>query len=237
MSRIAKRACWSTMASSSVSMTTWLRALSSVPISGTPTTPSHSLITGVATLSSWSCCRSMSACPSDSAVSSTTSRSVPISTVSAVVHSRTCSAAVSGNSSTRKSATGGRRASTSADTWAMVIPARERAAAMRANCSRTTANPVASVSYTRSDSATWANASITVRAASTASSRERVNTLRNSGSSAQRWAIRSRWRYRKSPTTCADEPRRTAASCSGTCSHLIRVVRSRDPRWPKSGRR
>lgn len=40
-------------------MTTWVRAESRVPTSGTATTPSQSLTTGVDSSSSWSACEEM----------------------------------------------------------------------------------------------------------------------------------------------------------------------------------
>ena len=57
MSMIAIVESVSTMRSSRLSMTTWVRALSSVPISGTATTPSHSFTTGVESSMSSSCWR------------------------------------------------------------------------------------------------------------------------------------------------------------------------------------
>ena len=45
------------MACSSFSITTWVRALSSVPISGSATIPSHSVTTGVESSSISSCWR------------------------------------------------------------------------------------------------------------------------------------------------------------------------------------
>ena len=54
MSMIACSAPVSTRVCSSFSITTWVRAESSVPTSGTATTPSHSLTTGVDSSSSCS---------------------------------------------------------------------------------------------------------------------------------------------------------------------------------------
>ena len=59
MSRMATSAPVSTMRWSSVSMTTWVRALSSVPIIGKASTPSHSFTTGVESSSMSSCWRRM----------------------------------------------------------------------------------------------------------------------------------------------------------------------------------
>ena len=59
MSMIAISEPVSTMRCSSVSITTCVRALSSVPIIGTASTPSHSLTTGVDSSSSSSCWRLM----------------------------------------------------------------------------------------------------------------------------------------------------------------------------------
>ncbi len=88
-----------------------------MPISGTATMPSHSLMTGVATSSSCSRWRSMSAWPSLSAVCMTTTRRVPISTLSVVTQARTCSAvASSGRSDTSRFSTGGRSAASSLET-------------------------------------------------------------------------------------------------------------------------
>ena len=61
MSRIAYGEPVSTSACSSRSITTWERAESSVPISGTATTPSHSLTTGVDSSSNCSDCSATSA--------------------------------------------------------------------------------------------------------------------------------------------------------------------------------
>ncbi|CAM5648519.1 hypothetical protein SPURM210S_01948 [Streptomyces purpurascens] len=82
---------------------------------------------------------------------------------------------------------GGRRAASSLDTWVLDSPARERAAPIRASCSRTPLNPAESGSSTWSESATWASASTTALPASTASSRETVKTsVRNRGWSPDR---------------------------------------------------
>ncbi len=55
MSMMAMSASWSTMAWSRFSITTWVRAESSVPISGSARMPSHSWTTGVDS-SAISCC-------------------------------------------------------------------------------------------------------------------------------------------------------------------------------------
>ncbi len=59
MSMIATREFVATIACSSVSITTCVRALSSVPISGRATMPSHSVTTGVDSSSMSSCCRTI----------------------------------------------------------------------------------------------------------------------------------------------------------------------------------
>ncbi len=59
MSMIAIVESVSTMRSSRLSITTWVRALSSVPINGSATTPSHSFTTGVDSSMSSSCWRRM----------------------------------------------------------------------------------------------------------------------------------------------------------------------------------
>ena len=59
MSMIASGAPVSTMRWSRLSMTTWVRALSSVPISGRARMPSQSSTTGVDSSSSSCCCRAM----------------------------------------------------------------------------------------------------------------------------------------------------------------------------------
>ena len=59
MSMIAIVESVSTMRSSRLSITTWVRALSSVPISGSATTPSQSFTTGVESSMSSSCWRRM----------------------------------------------------------------------------------------------------------------------------------------------------------------------------------
>jgi len=59
MSMMATVASLCTMDSSRFSITIWVRSLSSVPISGTATMPSHSLITGVDRSSSSCCWRSI----------------------------------------------------------------------------------------------------------------------------------------------------------------------------------
>ena len=59
MSMIAIRRPVSTMRCSRLSITTWVRALSSVPISGSARMPSHSCTTGVDSSSISCCCRAM----------------------------------------------------------------------------------------------------------------------------------------------------------------------------------
>ncbi len=210
---MAYRARWSTMASSSDSMTTWLRALSRVPISGTATVPSHSLITGVATSSSCCRCRSISSAFASSAVSMTTRRSVPSSRVRASTLSWACAAVASGNSSRSNSTAGMRSPATSSAIWDGVEPLRVLVCVMRPNWSRTGRKPGAVMSSRRPLTATSDRESTTALHASTASSRETVKTERNNGASAQRWAICSRRRSRKELTTRGADP---VASCSGT---------------------
>ena len=63
MSMIATLAPVSTIRWSSDSITTWVRALSRVPIIGSASTPSHSFTTGVESSSISSCCRRMTLLP------------------------------------------------------------------------------------------------------------------------------------------------------------------------------
>lgn len=215
MSRMAYAARWSTMASSRLSITTWLRALSRVPISGTATTPSHSLMTGVATSRSCWRCRAMSSSPALTVVSMITRRSVEVRTVSACVQAVTrASSASSWNSARSSAVTGSRRPATSPAICVGVNPARARAAAIRPSWSLTVKNPGASTSSSRPERDTSARASTTALHASTASSRETVKTVRNRAASAQRWAICSRRCSRKAPSSFAVPG---AVSCSATC--------------------
>ena len=83
MSRIATAACSSTMPFSRLSITTWLRMLSSVPISGTATMPSHSRMTGVEISISSCRCRATTSSLSLSSTTTAATRSEPISSVTA----------------------------------------------------------------------------------------------------------------------------------------------------------